>query len=108
MKNVVALRGKRVEDAKSNRKHACRCLESFPHGSVLAQINRHTSVDGVAYRSFTIDRLFDTAEGIRKGEIFLTAEGIRNCQKALRSVKKWRRNEIRERRRRMLRKVLGL
>lgn len=107
MKNVIAITGKRVEDAKAERKHKTRTIESFPHGNVLAQISQHRSEDGVLYRTFTIDRMFETADGLRKGELMLTAEGIRDFQKAFRAVKKWRRNDIRERRRRMWRKKFG-
>jgi len=107
MSKVVAIKGKRVEDAKSERKHISRTIESFTHGNVLAQINQHRSVDGVVYRTFAIDRVFETPDGLKKGELMLTGDGLREFQKAFRSVKKWRRNEIRERRRRMWRKMLG-
>ena len=107
MKNVTAIRGQRVEDAKAGRKHLTRNIESFTHGNVLAQISQHRSEDGVVYRTFAIDRVFETIDGMKKGELMLTAEGIRDFQKAFRAVKKWRRNEIRERRRRMWRKKFG-
>jgi hypothetical protein len=95
-----------VADPRPSRRHRCRSVEGFRKGRVIAQVWDHETVDGVRYRTFTISRTMETDQGPRTSRD-LSLGDIRDCRKALRTLKKWRRDDKRRNRRTLLRRLLS-
>ena len=92
--------------SEPRQKRRCQAIQDFRHGKIIAQIWDQVSVDGVRFRTFTISRYAETETGPRTSRD-MSLDDLRHCRKALRSLKKWRRDEKRRHRREVLRRLFG-